>query len=73
MGLLAVIQGSDIITAVIGLIVLGLVWGLLVWLVNEIGVPEPIHKIVKAVLAIALVLILINFLMSLIGKPFINW
>ena len=71
--LLAVISGQSVIQALLVLIVMGLIFWLLYWLLHKIAPPEPFLKIGDAILAIAAVVILINTLLSLIGKPFITW
>ena len=73
LAVLGVIQGQSLIMAVIGLIILGLIVGLLWWLIDYVGLPEPINKIARVVIAIFVVLILINFLLSIIGQPLIVW
>jgi len=73
LAVLGVIQGQSLIMAVVGLIILGLIVGLLWWLIDYVGLPEPINKIARVVIAIFVVLILINFLLSIIGQPLIVW
>lgn len=71
--LLAVINGADLVTALVGLIVFGLIAWLLFWLIEYCSLPEPINKVARVVLVIAIVLVLINFLLSIVGQPFIRW
>ena len=71
--LLAAISGESIIWAVIWLIIAAMVFWLISWLVAYIGVPEPFAKVIKVILAIVAVLICINALMTLAGKPLISW
>jgi uncharacterized membrane protein len=71
--LLAAIQGTDIITSVLGMIVLGVIAWLLFWLIDYCALPEPINKVVRVILVIAIVVVLINFLLGLVGQPFIQW
>jgi hypothetical protein len=72
---LAVIEGKDIISAVIWIIILGCIFGLLVWLVDYVKLAEPFAKIAKIVLAVAAVLLLINALLGIAGSDsqFIKW
>lgn len=58
---------EQLIRVVILLIVGGLIWWLLVWLVDYCAIPEPFHKIAKIVLAIAAVLFICGVLLSLAG------
>ncbi len=58
---------SAVVTVIIYLIVAGLVFWLLWWLVGYIAPPEPFRKVANVVLAIAAVLVIIGVLMSLVG------
>ena len=71
--LLAEIAGRDVISAVIWVIVLGIIFGLLWWLIDYVNIPEPFSKVARVVLAVAGVVLLINVLLGLAGHPFIRW
>ena len=71
--LLAEIAGRDVISAVIWVIVLGIIFGLLWWLIDYVKIPEPFSKVARVVLAVAGVVLLINVLLGLAGHPFIRW
>lgn len=61
------------ISALITLIIIGFILGLLYWLVDWLGTPQPINKVLKAVILLVGVLMLVNFLLQLAGQPgFIN-
>ncbi len=64
---IAAISGNDMVEFVIMLLVAGLVFWLLTWLIGYIGVGEPFTKIAKAVVAIVAVLFVIHALLSLTG------
>ncbi len=64
---IAAISNSDLVNFVIMLLVAGLVFWLLTWLIGYIGVGEPFTKIARAVVAIVAVLFVINALLSLTG------
>ena len=64
---IAAISGDNLIEFVITLLVAGLIFWLLSWLIGYIGVGEPFAKIAKAVVAIVAVLFVINALLSLTG------
>jgi hypothetical protein len=62
------------ITALVYLIIIGFILGLLYWLVDWLGTPQPINKVLKAVILLVGVLMLVNFLLQLAGQPsFIKW
>ncbi len=71
--LLAAISGQDLTSAVLTIIVVGLVFYLLVWLIGYIALPEPFSKIAKVILAVAAVFFLINVLLGLVGEPLVKW
>ena len=58
---------SALITAVIVLIVVGLIFGILWWALGACGVPEPFNKVARVVLVLAAALVCVAVLLSLIG------
>lgn len=73
MNTLAVISSEGAINAVIWIVVVGLIFGLLFWLVDFCTLPAPFNKVAKVVLALAAVVILINALLGFTGHPIFNW
>ena len=58
---------SAAVTVVLYLVVGGLIFWLLFYLVDNIGIPEPFHKVARTILIILMVFVLIGILLSLIG------
>lgn len=58
---------ATLVSAVVYLIVAGLVVWLLFWLLNYIAPPEPFRKIATVILAVLAVLVCIGVLLSLVG------
>jgi predicted PurR-regulated permease PerM len=54
-------------TVILTLIVAGLVFWLLWWLVDYCGLPEPFNKIAHVILAVLAVAVLIGILLSIVG------
>ena len=54
------------VTVIVYLIVAGLIFGLLWWLVNYCDLPEPFAKFARVALAILAVLVIIGILLSLV-------
>lgn len=71
--ILAAVSGKDIVQAVLWIIGMGLIFWLLIWLLDYCKIPEPFNKVVRIILAIAAVIFLINIIMGLVGEPFIKW
>lgn len=71
--LFAAISGSTIVNVVIWLLVAGVIFWLLNWLIDYVGVPEPFHKVAKVVIAIVAVLLIVNALLALAGRPLVAW
>ena len=71
--MLAAISGSSLIGLVVWVIVIGVIFWLLYWLIDYVGLPQPFNKVVKVTMAVAAVIFLINALLSLVGKPFITF
>ena len=70
---LAVISGEAVINNLVWLIIVGLIFWLLYWLIGYLAPPEPFNKVLRAILVVAAVIVLIGFLMSLAGHPLIRW
>jgi hypothetical protein len=62
-----------LISAVVFIIVMGLIFYLLWWLIGYVGLPEPFNKVARVVVAVAAVLILIAALLSVAGHPMVRW
>lgn len=63
---------NALVSFVIYLIVAGLIFWLLNWLIDYCGVLEPFRKIAKVVIAVVAVLIVIGALLSVVGHPIIS-
>ncbi len=71
--MLAQISGDGVIQSLLYLIVIGVVFGLLWWLVGYCALPAPFDKVARVVLAVAAVIILINILLGMVGHPIFRW
>ena len=67
------ISGPLLVSMVLYIIVAGLIFWLLTWLINYVNPPEPFKKIATVVVVIVAVVMLINALMTLTGHPLIRW
>lgn len=61
------------VNAVVWVLIAGLIFWLLSWLITYLAIPDPFAKIAKAIVAIVAVLFLVNALLTVAGKPFITW
>ena len=64
---------EGVVYIVVLLIVAGLIFWLLSWLIDYVGLPEPFHKVARVVLAVAAVLVVIAALLHLVGVPLFRW
>lgn len=71
--MLAAISGQGLVWAVVWVLIAGVIFWLVDWLIRYVGVPEPFAKVARIMLAIIAVIILINALLTLAGHPFITW
>lgn len=71
--MLAAINGEDLIMAVLWIVIAAMIYWVVTWGLAKIGVPEPFNKIINVVLVIAVVVFLVNALLSLAGHPLIVW
>lgn len=62
-----------VVMAVVYVIVAGMIFALLRWLIDYCGVPEPFQRVAKVGLAILAVLVLISILLSFTGHPILVW
>lgn len=61
------VSGNDLVTFVITILIVGVVFWLLTWLVAYVGVAEPFSKVLKAVIAVVAVIFVIKALLDLTG------
>jgi hypothetical protein len=61
---------SGAVTIIVYLIIAGVIFALLFWLISYINPPEPFKKVACVILAILAVLVIIGILLSLVsGQP----
>jgi len=70
--MIAAISGSEIVNFVVWLIVAGIIFFLLNWLIDYVKVAEPFNKVLKIIIAVAAVLVIINALLALTGNPVVK-
>jgi uncharacterized membrane protein YeaQ/YmgE (transglycosylase-associated protein family) len=63
---------ATLVHLVVWLIVVGLIFGILLWLINYVGLPEPFGKVARIILAIIGALMVIGLLLNLIGYPILR-
>ncbi len=73
LSILAAISGQTLLNAFIWIVIAALIFYILTWGLSKIGLPEPFNKIVTVLLVLVVVVVLINALLTLVGKPFISW
>lgn len=70
--MLASISGNDLVNLVVWLIVAGLIFFLVSWLIDYAKVPEPFNRVIKVIVAVVAVLMLVNALLTLTGHPMVR-
>jgi nitrate reductase gamma subunit len=63
------VSASALVYFIIWLVVAGVIFWLLNWLIDYVGIPDPFRKVAKIVLAVIAVVIVINALLMLVGTP----
>ena len=58
---------SGAVAVIITLLVAGLIFWLLWWLIGYCGIPEPFNKVARVVIAILAVLVVIGVLLQFVG------
>ena len=69
----AAIQGQDLVWLVVEVLIVALIYWVVTWGVSQIAPPEPFAKIIKVILVLAVVLFLVNALLTLGGHPLIKF
>lgn len=70
---LAAISGEQIVWLVVTILIGGLIYWVLDWAIGKINPPEPFKKIASVLLILAVVVFLVNALLTVAGHPFIKW
>lgn len=70
---IAALTLGGLVPLLIELIVIGLICGLLWWLVGFIALPEPFNRVARILIAVVAVVLVINMLLSLTGSRFITY
>ena len=66
--------GIDTLVATIFyLVVVGVIFFLLNWLVDYVALPAPFARVAKVLLAVCAVFIVIGVLLGLVGHPLVRW
>lgn len=63
---------SALVSLVVWLIIAGLIYWLVMWVIGQVGVPEPFNKIIRVVIALFVFLIVLNALLGLTGSPLVR-
>jgi preprotein translocase subunit SecE len=71
LSVIAAITANSLLTLVVNVVVAGLIFWLLWWLIHYIPVPQPFLKVLEVIIAVCAVVWLINILMGLTGNAFI--
>lgn len=62
-----------LINLIIYLLVIGIVYWLVVWLIDSIPIPDPPARLIKIALAVVLVLLVILTLLNFVGYDLGPW
>lgn len=70
--IIAAITSTTLLHVVVWIIIAGIIFWLVNWLIGYVGIPEPFNKVAKVIVAVVAVVMLINALLMLVGRPFIT-
>jgi hypothetical protein len=73
LAIIALISGEQLLNALVVLVIWGVIMWVLWWGLHKIAPPEPWLKVGTVILVIITVVVLVNLLLGLIGKPIIHW
>lgn len=58
--------------ALVWLVIGALIYFVIDWGLKKVGLPEPFNKIAQVILVLLVVVILVNALLTMVGRPFIQ-
>jgi hypothetical protein len=67
------VAGTTLLSLLVTIVIAGLIFWLIWWFIGYVGVPEPFNKVIRVILGLAVLIFLINILMTLGGHPLIVW
>ena len=67
------INANSLLSALLYLVIWGLILYVLWWGIGRIGLPEPFGKIATVVLVVVTIVVLINLLMGFAGTPLFSF
>ncbi len=67
----AALAGQDFVKVIIQLLIIGIVFGILLWIASTAPIPDPFKKIVIWIVYVIGGLFLINWLLGFAGQSFI--
>jgi hypothetical protein len=70
---LSVISGDALISAVIWLVVVGLIFFVVQWALSQIPIPAPFNTVVRVILVVIVAIVIINVLLTLAGHPIVRF
>lgn len=73
MEMFAAISGSSLVMALIWIVIAAVLFFLLNWFIGYVGIGEPFLKVAKVIIAIVVLVLIVNALLTIAGKPFISW
>lgn len=71
--MIAALSGNSLINLLIWVVILGVVYMLGKWLLDTIKLDEPLNKFARGLLVVIVIVFLINALLGLMGKAFVNF
>lgn len=66
------IEGSALLSLLVGLVIAGLIFWLVIWFVDYCAVPEPFNKVIKVICGLFVLVYLVNVLLGMSGHPLIR-
>lgn len=67
------ISGTLLLSLLIQLVIVGAIFGLVLWYIGFAGTPEPVARVIKLIAGLFLLIFLINVLLTFTGHPFVRW
>lgn len=69
----AAISGNAILLAIVQIFVAAIIYWLVNWYIGYAKIGEPFDKLIRVLLGLFVLIVLINAVLTVFGRPFINF
>lgn len=60
---------SVLIQSVLWLIIIGVIYAVVNWGVNRMGLPDPVNKALNWIFVVTVIVLVVNIILTIVGHP----